>query len=551
MELFGNIQFIQGLAMILLVALAAIITFTVVRFTRTAKANPAMADLLNLESFTEGFNFTAGVMAKYKMRVNRTASYYLLQGSYWTNWLEETFPQIKLLTQIGGEDRSTLIYSLVYEGVPIWISMGSSWLNQGDIENWREDDEPFGEVTFYYPTDETAALSELISLFEANRLKWKEVKHNKKEESFYYAIRKNRFGVGLTRVATTSLAKFGGVFMANLLNADLTFNGKLYKAGTYNMSNLFTKLIQTFGEWKPNGIFFGNPGTGKTGALNALCYFISKFNPKTITILVTADVLLDTDTIEAISVELAEMQEQHYRMHGFKPTVVFLIDEADSAVIGKVSEDGKIVKSRSNELLLSLMNGTKSEIINCHVFMTVNLERHQIHEAFLRDNRCHFALDFQSLDKESAVRLSGYVKDNLDKGFIFDEERFKEILASDKPITVASVFGCASPRGVNDILHNIVKALENTISGAPTKGDDDLLETLQTWSESLKEESEEDRLLDRIEEGDDLISTTEEIIQLNTGVEDMAQTFIPEGLITANPKKQQYYSKKKHKKNRR
>jgi hypothetical protein len=487
----------------MLQVLTALITLFFVTFfawVATRKANKLGANISNFDAKLTDDSISTSTMlvALYKARENRECSVWKWVGevlSYesFVKSIKKNGFKLKRVSKVSNDESNVYeIFKMTKMGHPTsYLYIFSGMYSR---ENWDVVPETEGSVGAFgvHIVTDMSKLGEEIqrkveNICQETVIKRNESKISPDEESYYFTIKMNSMTrtLYLQRHVCTGLKRYAEALGNNLMNnAVVTLQGKTYDK--VSLSTLMSSIVKNYHNWKVNGLLFGQAGTGKTAMLKAMAWYLSQYNSKVKVVLADTSILLDSEphAVQALFSILQGEYEEGKRMGEEIPTLL-LLDEADLAI--KAGEHGE--KTKENSLILRLMDGMESELSGVRLMATVNLKQDEIRPEILRNNRCHLRIEFTSLSKENAQEVSKYVRQNLAKGFTFDEERFNEVLLKDN-ITLSDIYSCSLPTQINNLVKGIIEQFEESLVEAPATFDE-IAETLQTWKEEVEAEEEE------------------------------------------------------------
>lgn len=206
--------------------------------------------------------------------------------------------------------------------------------------------------------------------------------------------------LGLTRVATSSLFKFGRIIpecpVMFSLNVKANYNGVALKK--FNLRGVAEFICNTLVETDSpvSGVFFGAPGLGKSSLTDAIAWYAGR-DPRLMVIRVNGPAVADARQTATLLTLIKNENER-----GRKP--VIFMDEADSHL--ELTNDGG--KSERAAALMSLMNEVS-------VFTTCNKEEDQIHPAFLREGRGNLQVHLNQLEESQLPIINAYIKQRAAK----------------------------------------------------------------------------------------------------------------------------------------
>jgi len=201
--------------------------------------------------------------------------------------------------------------------------------------------------------------------------------------------------LGLTRVATSSLFKYGRIIhecpSMFSLNVKASYNGAALRK--FNLRGVAGFICDTLTETDApvSGIFFGAPGLGKSSLTDALAWYAGR-DPRLMVIRVNGPAITDARQTATLLTLIKNENER-----GRKPVII--IDETDSHL--ELTPTGG--KSERAAALMSLMNEVS-------VLCTCNLQEDQIHPAFLREMRGNFQIHLNPLDPKQIPIISDYIE---------------------------------------------------------------------------------------------------------------------------------------------
>lgn len=201
--------------------------------------------------------------------------------------------------------------------------------------------------------------------------------------------------LGLTRVATSSLFKYGRIIpecpVMFSLNVKANYNGIALKK--FNLKGVAEFICNTLIETDSpvSGVFFGAPGLGKSSLTDAIAWYAGR-DPRLMVIRVNGPAIADARQTATLLTLIKNENER-----GRKP--VIFMDEADSHL--ELTPDGG--KSERAAALMSLMNEVS-------VFTTCNKEEAQIHPAFLREGRGNLQVHLNPLDESQLPVINAYIQ---------------------------------------------------------------------------------------------------------------------------------------------
>ena len=484
-----------GLQVLAGVLLLFLVTF--IGYTFFGKANSFTAKLQNFVASLGNEDNRTQLLMWYKAHEGREAIVDVWQRQYYSlSLLEDFLRKEGKLRRLGqttwSGEKSYIMYRWYKTGYPVVYLMAEIRINQGH-PNTAGYDIPKGcrgeAINLYMVTESVESGDAVLDFIAAKKeeFAWTVKKSTVSEEetATYYTLGKNRDGsIYKASTEVIGLKKFADALSANMLsNTDILLQGAKINV---NLAQLVVSLVKNYHEWPINGLLFGGPGTGKTSLLRAICYYLSRFNPAVNVILTDANTLFggsDTAFQEFLAQETARYNEE-VKLFGEGTPTIILLDELDAVI--QASSDGH--KTVANSQIAQLMDGVSSQSSGIRILGTVNLPKNEIRPEILRSNRTHLLVEFHPLSSDEALSVAKYVKANLDKGFTFDQEKFDALVKGQ--ITLADIYGCSLPQGINNIVKGIVDELESQM----VSSFDEAAKELQDWSSTEEEKVEEENL---------------------------------------------------------
>ena len=329
----------------------------------------------------------------------KTREYYGLYEPLVKFLKQKKFKEVRTLDERGNIDANWQ-GKLGKHPVTIYVQAGET-STKFDLYLHHERVMKVGDLKVYAPQE----IKELAKKFGSEMIeacsaiaKW-EPEIVSKETNVYSLINDpGSNSLGLTRVATSSLFKYGRIIhecpSMFSLNVKASYNGAAL--GKFNLRGVAGFICDTLTETDApvSGIFFGAPGLGKSSLTDALAWYAGR-DPRLMVIRVNGPAIADARQTATLVTLIKNENDR-----GRKPVII--IDETDSHL--ELTANGG--KSERAAALMSLMNEVS-------VLCTCNLEENQIHPAFLREMRGNFQIHLNSLDPKQVPIISNYIKNRV------------------------------------------------------------------------------------------------------------------------------------------
>jgi len=282
--------------------------------------------------------------------------------------------------------------------------------------------------------------------------------------------------LGLTRVATSSLFKYGRIIhecpSMFSLNVKASYNGAALRK--FNLKGVAGFICDTLTETDApvSGIFFGAPGLGKSSLTDALAWYAGR-DHRLMVIRVNGPAIADARQTATLMTLIKNENER-----GRKPVII--IDETDSHL--ELTANGG--KSERAAALMSLMNEVS-------VLCTCNLQENEIHPAFLREGRGNLQVHLNPLESSQLPVINAYIQKRAEAS---DKLVFTPWIGKGIP-TLAQLWAQLQHKSITNMLAGKWAELESVVTEehaadvdasepadndwdkVPTKGTEVILET--------------------------------------------------------------------------
>lgn len=355
------------------------------------------------------------------------------------------------------KDKLTGFMSMNWNEVSAFISKKPRFTASFDIDDYLlngNDISGTDTIHIVFPIGEKEFAADIREIANQATVHTIPVKEEKEQAISFYKVAKGAFGLYLTSIQSEVNPLTKKMLEVSYDNFNFKWNNQTVSLAPTAMAQVCVETLLAGGNIFAHGPY----GTAKTTWVHTIMKMLQRSSQR------VACIYLDAGTIG----ELAELENQEkfaqevmeIKNEGYK--IVFAIDEAEEAMI---SDTG--VHSPINSWLLKLLDSELKNRFNCSTLLIYNAAKANLNQAFFRDMRCTFELEFKPLTSAKADQMVEALKTRM-PGKVFDEARYKasrdEITLNGAgmpivpagQITQASVVACFIPTDVNTIIHNAI-----------------------------------------------------------------------------------------------